>query len=301
VRDSGAHTQRRNAKDKRTRSPLLDIDTDTSKKTIEETTRSSTAPRLAFDGRTRPYLPDDVSAPRRHRLRLVAARMLSPSVRGLTFDPIGDPLRYRAGQSLNLFVPTDSGLVMRRPYSVASAPYPVGNKTVDFAVTRVASGPTPTALHGLAPGATVEADGPNHGWLSRREGEEQMPALFVATGSGLAPFRALLQAALARPDGPPVALLFGCRTQADIVWRDDLERWAADVPRFSLTVTLSQPDPGWRGAAGRVQRHLTTTLRMIHPEIALLCGLSPMTDSVERDLTAAGIPAAAIRVEAYDA
>jgi len=170
-----------------------------------------------------------MSTPRRHRLRLVGARMLSPSVRGLTFEPIGDPLRYRAGQSLNLFVPTDRGLVMRRPYSVASAPYPIGNKTVDFAVTRVAGGPTSTALHSLAPGATVEADGPNHGWLSRREGEEQMPALFVATGSGLAPFRALLQEELARPDGPPVALLFGCRTQADILWRDELERWAADV------------------------------------------------------------------------
>jgi len=241
-----------------------------------------------------------MSTPRRHRLRLVGARMLSPSVRGLTFEPIGDPLRYRAGQSLNLFVPTDRGLVMRRPYSVASAPYPIGNKTVDFAVTRVAGGPTSTALHSLAPGATVEADGPNHGWLSRREGEEQMPALFVATGSGLAPFRALLQEELARPDGPPVALLFGCRTQADILWRDELERWAADVPRFSLTITLSQPDADWRGATGRVQRHLTRTMRMVRPGIALLCGLSPMTDSVERELMAAGMPAAAIRLEAYD-
>lgn len=127
-----------------------------------------------------------------------------------------------------------------------------------------------------------------------------MPALFVATGSGLAPFRALLQEELARPDGPPVALLFGCRTQADILWRDELERWAVDVPRFSLTITLSQPDATWRGAAGRVQRHLTTTMRAVQPGIALLCGLSPMTDSVERELTAAGMPAAAIRVEAYD-
>jgi glycine betaine catabolism B len=239
-----------------------------------------------------------MSVPRRHRLRLVEGRMLSPSVRSLAFEAVGEAPRYAAGQSMNLLVPTQGGLLMRRPYSVASAPD--GGGRLDFAVTRVEGGPTSTALHALAPGAIVEADGPNRGWLARREAEREAPALLVATGSGLAPFRALLQEELARPNGPPIGLVFGCRTHADILWRDELEQWVAEVPRFSLIVTLSRPDADWPGATGWVQLHVPTAVRSLRPEIVLLCGLSRMTDTIERELVASGIPDRAIRVEAFD-
>lgn len=241
------------------------------------------------------------SAPTRHRLRLVEGRMLSPSVRGLRFRAEGTPPRYRAGQSMDLLVPTRGGLVMRRPYSVASAPGHAGAGGLDFAVTRVEGGPTSTALHELQPGSLVEAVGPNRGWLARRDDERDVAALLVATGSGLAPFRAVLQEELMRPAGPPIALVFGCRTRADILWGDELARWAETVPRFSLTVTLSRPDAEWRGATGWVQRHVVETARRLDPGVVLLCGLSPMTDAVERLLVDAGVAAARIRVEAYDA
>jgi len=97
-----------------------------------------------------------------------------------------------------------------------------------------------------------------------------VPTLLVATGSGLAPFRALLQDDLQRRDGPPIALVFGCRTQADILWRDELERWAATVPRFSLTVTLSRADRGWTGAKGWVQEHVVRVARTIDAGLVLL-------------------------------
>ena len=226
--------------------------------------------------------------------------MLSPSVRSLRFVAEGSPPEYRAGQSMDLLVPSASGLIMRRPYSVASAPGHAGEGALEFAVTRVQGGPTSTALHALAAGALVEAVGPNRGWLARRDDERDLPLLLVATGSGLAPFRALLQEELQRREGPPVALVFGCRTQADILWRDELARWAATVPRFSSTITLSRPDAAWRGAGGWVQRHVVDAARAVDPGLVLLCGLSPMTDAVERIVVEAGVPASRVRVEAYD-
>jgi|SRR6185312_13837596 len=239
-----------------------------------------------------------MSTPRRYRLRLIAARPLSPSVRELSFAAVGSHPQYHPGRSMNLYVPSASGLVMRRPYSVASAPVPQG--LLDFAVTRVEGGPTSTALHALSPGAEIDADGPNHGWLSRRQGERELSAMMVATGSGLAPFRALLQEELARASGPPIVLLFGCRTEGDILWRDELEDWAAAHPRFHLTITLSSPSGNWRGETGWVQRHLLGAARVFQPTVVLLCGLSPMTDAVERALVGAGFPAQTIRVEAFD-
>jgi NAD(P)H-flavin reductase len=224
--------------------------------------------------------------------------MLSPSVRGLRFVAEDRLVEYRAGQSIDLLVPTRRGLVMRRPYSIASAPDRAG--ALELAVTRVEGGPTSTALHELACGAIVEAVGPSRGWLARRDDEREAPLLLVATGSGLAPFRALLQEELQRLGGPPVALIFGCRTQADILWREELEQWATNVPRFSLTTTLSRPDGQWRGASGWVQRHVVGVARTIDPALVLLCGLSPMTDAIERLLGEAGVPASRMRVEAYD-
>jgi NAD(P)H-flavin reductase len=239
--------------------------------------------------------------PGRHRLRLLRARMLSPSVRSLTFDAGESPFAYRSGQWMNLYVPTPRGLVMRRPYSVASAPNHAGPNQLDFAVTRVPEGPTSNALHDLGEGAVVEADAAGGGWLGRRDDERALPALYVATGSGLAPFRGLLQEELAQPNGAPVGLLFGCRTQADILWRDELERWDKDVPRFSLTVTLSRPDGDWRGATGYVQTHVASLVARLRPGVVLLCGLSPMTHAVEQTLLAEGVDGARIRTEAYDA
>src|SRR6185312_14482427 len=122
-----------------------------------------------------------------------------------------------------------------------------------------------------------------------RSSRRTLPALYVATGSGLAPFRGLLQEELAQPNGPPVRLLFGCRTQADILWRDELERWDKDVPRFSLTVTLSRPDGDWRRATGYVQTHVASLVARLRPGVVLLCGLSPMTHAVERTLLAEGV------------
>lgn len=236
----------------------------------------------------------------RHPLRLVQARLLSPAVRQLTFEAVKELPDYRAGQSMNLLVPTRRGLVMRRPYSVASAPGHAGPKRLDFAVTRVEGGPTSTALHELELGALVEADGPNRGWLGRRPDEAEVPTLIVATGSGLAPFRAVLQEELTRPQGPPLTLLFGCRTQADILWREELEEWANRVSRFTLRITLSRPDAAWSGRRGWVQQHLATEVAALRPRLALLCGLSPMIEAVERQLVATGLPESAVRVEAFD-
>jgi NAD(P)H-flavin reductase len=122
----------------------------------------------------------------------------------------------------------------------------------------------------------------------------------VATGSGLAPFRALLQEELAHPLGPQTGLVFGCRTESDILWRSELDDWSATHSRFRLTVTLSRPSGEWAGESGWVQRHVLQVARTIEPAMALLCGLSPMTDAVEKMLVESGFPASAIRVEAFD-
>jgi CDP-4-dehydro-6-deoxyglucose reductase len=189
---------------------------------------------------------------------------------------------------------------MRRPYSFASAPGAREHGRFDIAVTRVEGGPTSTALHALPLGAELHAEGPRGGWLSLRPEEQDTPTLLVATGSGLAPFRAVLEDQMGSARRAPVGLLFGCRTEADVLWADELDAWQRRLPSLRVWVTLSQPSAAWSGRDGHVQRHLAEAVRALRPELALLCGLSPMVDDVERLLTEIGVSESAIRTEPYD-
>lgn len=235
----------------------------------------------------------------RTRLRFVLGETLSPAVRRLVFELPPSGFAYEAGQAIDLFVPTASGLVNKRAYSIASAPGYAGERRIELAVTRVPNGPTSTALHSLAEGTVLQAEGPRGGFV-RRLADRDAPTLFVATGSGLAPLRAMLQAELARMEGPPLSLLFGCRTVADVLWADELGRWQREHPRFSLVITLSRPDPTWGGGTGYVQRHIADCVAARNPGRVFVCGLSPMVDAVSRALEEAHVAPSAIRTEQYD-
>jgi NAD(P)H-flavin reductase len=236
----------------------------------------------------------------RFKLRLDSARELSDSVRSLVFEVVPpNVLDYVSGQAVDLFVPTDSGLVVKRPYSIASAPGSSGQNRIEIAVTRVPEGPVSTALHALALGSVLDAEGPRGHYIWPAE-ERNVPTLMVATGTGLAPLRAMLEDELERVEGPPLALLFGCRRQENVLWANELGSWADRVPRFHLEVTLSRPDGSWAGLTGYVQDHVPRLAATFQPSLAFVCGLTPMIEAVSERLVAAGMPGRSIRTENYD-
>jgi ferredoxin-NADP reductase len=238
---------------------------------------------------------------RRRKAELLEARALTPSVRSLVFRTVdGNPVGHLAGQYLDLLVPTGRGIPFKRAYSIASPPDASRPDRFEIAVTRVEGGPTSEALHALQPGALVEIEGPSGVFLRPAE-HRARPALFVATGTGFAPLRAMLAEDVAVAVGPPLVVLFGCRTPADLLWADELHGWQASCPRFRLHVTLSRAPPEWTGLVGYVQRHAHGIARALHGAHAYVCGLSAMVGDVvallERE---AGLPHADVHYEVYD-
>jgi len=209
------------------------------------------------------------------RARVVGVRALSPTVRSLLLDLEGGALALRAGQWINLYVPTDGGRE-KRAYSVASGP---DDRPIELAVTHVAEGCVSPRLHAIELNDELGWDGP-HGFFTRDADAAEAPALFVGTGTGLSPLRSMLTELCAQPEHPPLTLLFGVRTQADILWREELEHWAERDPRFKLEITLSQPDPGWRGRIGYVQTHVAELARELGEPHVFICGLSRMVGEV---------------------
>jgi CDP-4-dehydro-6-deoxyglucose reductase, E3 len=211
-------------------------------------------------------------------VRVVDTRPLSPSVRRVSLqveERAEAPFQFVAGQWLNLYVPTPDGLE-KRAYSIASAP---AVRPLELAITHVAEGLVSPLLHALVPGDVLTCDGP-HGFFTREPSLQKAPLLLVGTGTGLCPLRSMLGELLHQPEHPPVTLLFGVRTQDDILWRDELTAWAARDPRFRLEVTLSRPDAGWQGRTGYVQAHVAALARALGEPHVFICGLSRMVSEV---------------------
>ncbi len=227
---------------------------------------------------------------------LVQSRMMSPSVASLSLAVRGGSLQFRAGQWLNVHLPGSAG-PLKRAYSIASAP---GDPLLELAVTLVAGGEASPLLHALQPGQQLDFDGP-HGLFTRDAAACAAPALFVATGTGLSPFRSMLRARESQSGAAPITLLFGARTQADILWRDELESLSQRDKTFRLEVTLSRPDSRWSGRGGHVQAHLASLARELAAPAVYICGLTRMVAEVRSILKGElGYDRRRIHSERYD-
>jgi ferredoxin-NADP reductase len=242
-------------------------------------------------------------APSAFDVRLASARMIAPAVRHLVFERVdGEVFDFAPGQWVNLLMPLPSGEI-KRSYSIASAPS--GAPSFELAITRVQGGPGSEFLHSIEENTVLRAVGPQG--LFTREAADTAPSLFVATGTGVAPFRSMLHAALAAGSAAPMWILFGARFEEDILYRAEFEALAAKHSNVRFDVTLSRPGGGWAGRSGYVQRHVPELLAELEraangvaPHV-YACGLDRMVSSV-KDLCRKelGVDRKRVHVERYD-
>lgn len=241
--------------------------------------------------------------PETFEVRLASATMIAPMVRQLVFERVdGRPLDHDPGQWINLALPLPEG-ERRRAYSIASAPD--GSNRFELAVTRVPCGSGSMYLHDLPEGSVLSAIGP-HG-LFTRASDDPSPSLFVGTGTGVTPLRAMMQAALAAGSKAPLWLLFGARFEEDILYRAEMEAFTRAHPHVRYTITLSRPGASWTGKSGYVQTHVPALLRELEAAGApvaphvYVCGLERMVKAV-RELCRheLGVDRKHVHTERYD-
>jgi CDP-4-dehydro-6-deoxyglucose reductase, E3 len=233
------------------------------------------------------------------RVVVRAVEPLSSNVKNIRLACLdGQPLVYLPGQWINVRVALGDALE-KRAYSIASAPDAAHPDEFELAVTRVTAGKVSLSLHALTDGQPLEIDGP-YGFFTRQNVEHK-PALFVATGTGVGPLRAMLQAELRQPSGPELTLLFGCRGEADILYRAQFEALAREHARFTFLPTLSRPDANWLGLRGYVQAQLPALVPQKQRPDVYVCGLSDMVDDVRKTLKSVlGYERTKIHSERYD-
>jgi ferredoxin-NADP reductase len=202
------------------------------------------------------------------------------------------------GQWLSVKATTPDGEEIMRAYSIASPPSENGRFA--FCLNRVQDGFMSNYLCSLDEGAKIEFRGPFGDFILRPPLRD---TVFVATGTGIAPFRSMLHWLLAdgeRPKGRQLWLLFGARHERDIYYREEFEDLAARHANFHFLPTLSRPAAEWKGLRGYVQEHLPEAAGTRTDMHAYICGLDKMVKANRELLKSLGWDRTAIRYEKYD-
>jgi len=206
----------------------------------------------------------------------------------LRLEPVAEPLaRFRPGQFTMLYRPGVGEIAISISGDAA------GDGTLTQTIRDV--GAVSHALHDAQPGDLVGARGPfGTDWgLDTATGRD---LVIVAGGVGLAPLRPVVLGALARrSDYRRVILVVGARSPDELLFRDQLDEWAAR-PDLDVEVTIDQPAQGWNGPVGFVTEPLTRLGIDPARTTAFLCGPEPMMRFSANVLLTKGMSAADIRV-----
>jgi ferredoxin-NADP reductase len=243
--------------------------------------------------------------------RLVRSRFLSEFTKHLEFEVQGQAtFGFVPGQWLSVNAAAPDGEEMTRAYSIASPPS--RNGSFAFCLNRVEEGFMSNHLCDLPEGSEITFQGPFGDFVLRPPLRD---TIFIATGTGIAPFRSMLHALLASRIGPdPIAqsepdpvtrahqfwLVFGARTEQDLYYRDEFERLAAEHPNFHFLPTLSRAANNWQGLRGYVQEHIVEIVGTRSDMQAYICGLDKMVKANRELLKSLGWDRRSIRYEKYD-
>lgn len=232
------------------------------------------------------------------KAKLLGQRELAPEVHHFEFELPGvETFHFTPGQFVSVVERVD-GREITRAYSIAS---PRNGNHFELCLNRVENGLVSPHLFGLKPGDEIEMMEPLGYFTLRHPGHR---AVFVATGTGIAPFRSMLLDHLPRTH-PHITLLFGVRYEQGLLYRGEFEQLERDYPSFRFLPTVTRPGETWKGRTGRVQAHLDEALGL-HPYEdqstvdVYICGLKEMVDDVRRELKARGFDRKQIIYEKYD-
>jgi CDP-4-dehydro-6-deoxyglucose reductase len=130
----------------------------------------------------------------------------------------------------------------------------------------------------IAPGKTLFVSSPAGSFVWQRRSSS---TLLIGIGTGVAPLRAMLQAALDFETERSVTLLYGARSEAEILWNAEFVHLSRAESRFRFEPTLSQAGPHWQGRRGRVQDHLAELASDVPDASVYICGKTSMVaDSI---------------------
>jgi CDP-4-dehydro-6-deoxyglucose reductase len=231
--------------------------------------------------------------------RVLAITRPAPDVAVLRLQlPANQAFRYHAGQYVEFIL---AGGV-RRSYSMANAPDQLGTPpAIELHIRHMPGGVfTDQVFNTLKEKDILRMEGPFGSFFLRTD--SAAPIVLLASGTGFAPIKAIIEQLRANGDQRTVTLYWGCRSRADLYQHDWAEQMARDMPNLRYEPVLSEPADGdaWRGRVGLVHQAVMADWPDLSGHQVYACGAPVMVDAAQRDFVArCGLPTEAFFADAF--
>ncbi len=207
--------------------------------------------------------------------------------------PRPNSLNYKAGQYMLVTLKID-GQETEKPFSISSSPTEKG--FIEF-TKKLTGHPFSERLNALSAGDTVKLDAPFGSFTF--EGEFQRIGL-LSGGVGITPLRSICRFCTDMRLNTKITLLYGNRTEEDIIFRQDLELMKRQNSNLKVALALAEPNENWQGYTGNIVPEMVKKEIPEYPEtVFYICGPPAMVQAMENLFRTLNVPTANVRKENF--
>jgi len=231
--------------------------------------------------------------------RVLSIERAAPDVAVLKLQlPANQHLQYRAGQYIE-FILKDG---VRRSYSMANAPHSLGSPpAIELHLRHMPGGLfTDHVFAAMKEREILRIEGPFGSFFLREDSDK--PIVLLASGTGFAPVKAIVEHMQSKGIRRPALLYWGCRRKADLYRHDWCVEAAASMPNLRYVPVLSEAaaEDGWTGCSGFVHQAVMADWPDLSGHQVYACGAPVMVDAAQRDFVArCGLPADAFYADSF--
>ena len=234
--------------------------------------------------------------PENFQARCLRITRLNPKILEYEFEVLEHDFNFKAGQfvMMNFDSLIDEQKKLSRAYSISTGPKP---NRFELCVEIVPGGQAGAYFSAMQEGQVVDFKGP-FGMCSIKP-ENKNDLLMVATGTGIAPIKSILEDLAGRGDKRQVEVYFGLRYEEDVFYKQEISDLVGQFPNSKFVLTLSKPSSGWSGASGRVTDYILGQGFRDNLDI-YLCGNGNMIRDIRSHAIVEDVNKNQIHVEIFD-
>jgi CDP-4-dehydro-6-deoxyglucose reductase len=200
--------------------------------------------------------------------------------------PANEKLHFRAGQYVDILLKDGK----RRSYSMANPPH--SDEFIELHVRSMAQGAfTEYVFEKMKVKDILRFEGPLGTFFLREESDK--PIILLASGTGFAPIKSILEHAFFSNMRREMLLYWGGRRPADLYLSDLASRWQKEHDNFTYIPVISDalPEDNWHARSGFVHHAVMQDFPNLSGYQVYACGAPVVVEAAHRDFTArCGLP-----------
>jgi len=226
--------------------------------------------------------------------RVQKMRRPAPDVMVLSLKlPTNERLQFAAGQYVDILLKDQKA----RSFSLANAPH--DDELLDLHIRNIAGGEfTQHVFETMKEQDILRFRGPLGTFFLREDSDK--PIIFVASGTGFAPIKAIIEHALYIGIKRPMHFYWGARKLADLYMLDKTQQWEAQGIKFTPVLSEALPEDAWEGRTGFVHNAVLDDYSDLSSYDVYACGAPVVVEAAQRDFTTQrGLPTEAFFSDAF--